>query len=277
LKKGLPNGVIQILALRLVRKIVARMANINLGINGPAFRSICVSITNAVTASIEVRRQIAVQPSQSKEWDLDFASLHDLDIDPTGRGGTPLQAYNEAGDVIQNGSRFIRVLFSSLVGSGSKGRTDVLPHASIPPIPRLLHIPQPAELHAYVRALGVLGDHEGIYSLAQWIAEFVDDIDIRVKEESGGRRRMRWVLCAIRVALERPKELKRDIKIDLHPAPQDLLRLVQEAFEKAVVKAVWAAWPGDAELAAYRDVSQNGSGVFVVDRATQIAHVDGRS
>ena len=80
------------------------------------------------------------------------------------------------------------------------------PGAFLPPsclLPRLLEVPNPATLHAFVRVLGIHRDWNCILDLVEWMSLFADEIYAITDEGLNGHRMMRRCLTSIRVFMER--------------------------------------------------------------------------
>lgn len=148
------------------------------------------------------------------------------------------------------GSQYLRKTFQDLVGTASKDASTHLPFDNVPLIPKLLATPNPAQLHAYVRALGLFGDHEGILSLAQWMRANHGELNKSAAEELGGSRRMRRVFVAMRLLLEQPnRDPALGMTTNAMPAADmELLELV--AREVASVEE-WGGWPSPREVEQY--------------------------
>lgn len=149
-----------------------------------------------------------------------------------------------------NGSQYLRKTFQELVGTASKEVSAHLPVDNVPPIPKLLATPKPAQLHAYIRALGLFGDNEGILSLAQWMRTHHWELNKSAAEELGGSRRMRRVFVAMRLLLEQPNRdpVLRMISTTFPAANIELIELV--AREVAGVDE-WGGWPTLQEVEQY--------------------------
>ncbi|KAF2658133.1 hypothetical protein K491DRAFT_653633 [Lophiostoma macrostomum CBS 122681] len=126
----------------------------------------------------------------------------------------------------------LRTLFRSLVNTDA-GTGDG------PVAPR---VPSPSVLHSYVRALGVLGDYEGIYSFTTWATNNFPLISGRASLQHGGPNMLRRTLVAVRVALDGRLEDRQS------PAPQELTQLISKQVESV---PEWGGWSSDEELERY--------------------------
>jgi hypothetical protein len=148
--------------------------------------------------------------------------------------------------------------FYKLVGRNTDEPAPSLPMGDskrrTPPLPRLLTTPSPNTCHNYVRALGALGDHNGLCQFVSWIA--INEAELRwlVDEEMGGRRRWRRMLTAIRVYLEAraiiPAEplASHARPVELPRASEDQLSLVKNTLESM---DSLGEWPSDDEVDDY--------------------------
>jgi len=69
-------------------------------------------------------------------------------------------------------------------------------------LPRLLEVPSPAQLHAFIRVLGLREDFTGIHALIEWMSRFAPELQVVADEAMNGRRLLRRCLIAARVFLE---------------------------------------------------------------------------
>ena len=135
--------------------------------------------------------------------------------------------------------------------------------AFLPPaclLPKLLEVPGPAHLHAFVRVLGLRRDYNGILDLIEWMSLFADDINTLTDEQSNGRTMMRRCLTAVRVFLERSWTQMRDLGIEpwvaeyggvvveAEPASVEIIKAVHQIISENVY---WGGWPSDEEVEEY--------------------------
>lgn len=125
------------------------------------------------------------------------------------------------------GSARLRTLFTELVSTS----LDTQPvRGSSLPIPA--HVPGPAQLHAYVRALGLLRDYEGLYSFSTWLARHNAEVTARAEAQHSGRKMLFRTLVALRVAVDGTEQRP--------GAPADISHLIRAQIE--LVKE-WGGWP----------------------------------
>lgn len=108
-------------------------------------------------------------------------------------------------------------------------------------IPKLLHIPDYAALHAFARALGTVGDDEGLLDLLSWMSQFSASLDELSEQRHNGPWMRQQTLLAVRVFLER-----------LHNSPIDLADSVkvQKAHDIVSETPGWI-WPTDEDVDDY--------------------------
>ncbi|KAH4955214.1 hypothetical protein HBI20_213390 [Parastagonospora nodorum] len=134
------------------------------------------------------------------------------------------------------GSRRLRTLFHTLVGADrdtQRGTTlDMEESNTIPP-----HIPSPADLHAYVRALGMLRDYEGLYSFSTWLTRHHTEVIALANAQYSGRRWLFTTLVALRAAVTGALEGGRHTRSG---APDDIVQLVMSQIDSV---EEWGGWP----------------------------------
>lgn len=142
------------------------------------------------------------------------------------------------------GSPRLRKLFHALVGANIDTR---LPNfisnqepSGTPP-----HIPGPAELHAYVRALGMLRDYEGLYSLSGWLTKHHAQVTARAEAQHSGSKLLYRTLVALRASvtgyLDRTDEQQDKVS-------EELLQLIRHQIESV---EAWGGWPSHEDVELY--------------------------
>ncbi|KAF1843936.1 uncharacterized protein K460DRAFT_418918 [Cucurbitaria berberidis CBS 394.84] len=106
----------------------------------------------------------------------------------------------DARNIFLTGSSRLRILFRGLVGANTDVQSTNPIRDSYDTIPP--HIPGPAELHAYVRALGTLHDYEGLYSFSTWLMKHHVEVRQRAEARYSGSRLLFRTLVALRAAVD---------------------------------------------------------------------------
>jgi len=231
-----------ILAAIMARQVIAHMKSIQLELDAVGFHHLCICMEKA---ALSARVMVKGKESDSSKGNIQI-QFRDEKAQRTNIA-LPLE---EAKWLLASGSQYLRTTFQELVGTSSKDALSPLPILDVPPIPKLLATPNPRQLHAYVRALGVLQDHEGIFSLAQWMHMHHKELYKLAVEELGGQSRLQTVFVAMRVLLEQPDEdgMVQNVGVELSPANPELVELVARE-----VRAVqeWGDWPSNERVQAY--------------------------
>lgn len=139
--------------------------------------------------------------------------------------------------------------------------------AFLPPgclLPRLLEVPHPSCLHAFVRILGLRRDYDGLLDLVEWMSLFADEINAVSDQSANGDRMIRRCLTAVRVFMERswitiekkeaetqgedPSSVRDELEMKAEPAPAAIVRAIQEIVKE---HRNWGGWPDQHEVAQY--------------------------
>nr|POE93255.1 hypothetical protein CFP56_19267 [Quercus suber]POE93259.1 hypothetical protein CFP56_19271 [Quercus suber] len=135
-------------------------------------------------------------------------------------------------------------------------------------LPRLLTVPHPWLLHAYVRALGWMGDHKALVMMMKWMIKHRVELATQMAQDRNGTSMMKKVLVAFRVFLERSwlsKSVGRKWAPGSEPQQaldqaQGSLQQFEDAAESTAIDEVkhliasvddWAGWPSDEDVACY--------------------------
>ncbi|KAF2716885.1 hypothetical protein K431DRAFT_278106 [Polychaeton citri CBS 116435] len=155
---------------------------------------------------------------------------------------------------------FLQNGFTKLIGVGkdfAMVESEIKSTGNLPP---LLHTPDPALLHAYVRVLGWLGCYEDLQRLIQWMALYKEELTAQMDRRKNGDKMMRRTIIAVRVFLERSWLTTDEEK---HPQTQVTRALMHELPARASSKAIndirsifedageWGSWPSDEEVEEY--------------------------
>lgn len=175
-------------------------------------------------------------------------------------------------DAIPHAALVLKREFSKLTGTpcDETSRNLILPSSSSSnddqvKSPQLLAIPFPALLHAYIRALGFLGDHDGLLNLVLWMREHHQQLKERQDLDRRGADMMRKALFALRASLQRswiPEEIMASDGFDAsdqthvtkflsrlrRPAEKELVERVREVVDEV---DVWQGWPSEEEVVGY--------------------------
>ncbi|KAL5045665.1 hypothetical protein BDW71DRAFT_77050 [Aspergillus fruticulosus] len=135
-------------------------------------------------------------------------------------------------------------------------------------VPAMHDVPSPAVLHAFVRALGLAEDSDGLLNLLRWMSQHALTLKKRSDEHTNGDMLMRRTIVAVRTFLEgywgrrRPAPVTYEPDFADHPAPSDYdVRkfsdpALQEAYDIVTTTEVWGSWPRDEEVWEYLEHAQ---------------------
>lgn len=133
----------------------------------------------------------------------------------------------------------LRALFNSLTNIKFGAGTLNVEHNDDQSLPS--HIPSPATLHAYVRALSILRDYEGLFSFATWLAMHHEDITARAEAQHAGTKHLFRTLVALRAAVDGAERAGAGASADL----AQLIRAQIESIEE------WGGWPAEHYVQMY--------------------------
>ncbi|TKA73906.1 hypothetical protein B0A49_05023 [Cryomyces minteri] len=252
---GVHPSINEIMTLKLMRRIMATMSKIGLDIDYTGFRQVCIGLERATIAALKITRQgrnLSSTGTEEGDVALDDFVYYD---------GSSTKVLQEATEVLTKGSTYIKVLFRALVGVGRMSDVaevyDTVGGDPERPIPRVLAGIHPVVLHSYVRALGRLGDRQGLLELAEWMAEYQEELNENIREANNGRRTLRLVLTSMRVFLDGTWE-RHQPGGTLARRPSGESVVPDELLEKVIglVDNVpeWGGWATDEEAESY---SQN--------------------
>ena len=250
-------------ARRLVIRVMGLMRSIHLEIDPICFIALCNVAENlAVNAWVEMREQAL----RGEEVDAELQSVGKL----FRRNNYP---------------RSLRQQFLELVGDQATSKE--MDDDGGPNLPSLVECPSPAILHAYIRALGWMGDYTGLLEIVQWMVKYQIKLQERRELDRNGEVVMRRAVVALRVFLERSwlvrprkdadgsdgtfggdptwtEKMKPALMTKPHlsgvQTSQKSLRRLQTAAEEKLVEQVkelvesiddWGGWPMDDEIYDY--------------------------
>ncbi|MCJ1257321.1 hypothetical protein MMC24_005146 [Lignoscripta atroalba] len=222
------------------------------------FQIVCVGFEKAIHACHRVllaRRKPSV--SILDMTSMDRIKLSDA-LDPSAL------LLNDAEQLIDNGLPRIKAIFKILVASEytltPRPGIEISTHEDLSPatlLPRLLEAPAPAQLHAFIRVLGLAQDYAGVLDLIRWTAQFALELKAVAEESKNGPRLMRRSLVATRVFTERSWtyfESDGDDELETAPgqsddgATEDIMQQIYHVIESV---EDWGGWPTDDEVEAY--------------------------
>ena len=246
-----------ILAWNHTRTVLRKMGNLGIELDFAGFQIVCVTLEKGIFAAA---RSLASANHNNAEHE----SLH------------------EVKQLLEEGLPFVKGLFKRLVSDRVSGETgsiagsgDLWPAAEL--LPRLLEVPSPAHLHAFIRVLGLREDHAGIQALVGWMSQFAPELQVMADEAMNGRRLLRRCLVAARVFLEqswaapfKPDQHCRSTETETNwqdnqvphegdkagGKPDVILDAptgghIQRVYEIVQKQEGWGGWPTDEEVEAY--------------------------
>lgn len=141
--------------------------------------------------------------------------------------------------------------------------------------PAMLQVPSPAVLHAFVRALGIAEDYDGLLDLLRWMSRSAPTLKDAADELLNGERMMRRTLVAVRVFLEGywetgssrylnhhhhvvTEHVRSGLGFEKQYSVSNAERqlefsdpYVQEAYDIIEQTELWGPWPTDDEVQEY--------------------------
>lgn len=253
-----------VLSWKLTLELLAHMEEIELELDFEGFQMICVNLEKTLRAchgilDYTTRRSVLITDLYC-ERETAVNKLSD----------TRRQLQNRAEAVLVEGPNRVKAIFRRLVSGYSKDvqqddNEGITPRGlsqqeTISPeylLPRLLEIPAPAQLHAFIRVLGLSKDYIGIQDLVKWMAHFDLEVKSVADELNNGSTMMRRALIAIRVFLERSWTYYGSAGDD---QKDGLAQIIDEGASEAILQKVyeiiesvegWGGWPTDDEVETY--------------------------
>ena len=170
--------------------------------------------------------------------------------------------------IVANGPGILKSCFEELVGAakgsgssistGLKEEREKNDFSSLTLLPKLLAVPHPAHLHAFIRVLGLHQDYDGILNVVQWMDRYAAEIHHhQTRQSMNGERAMRTTMVAVRVFLEGSWTFDDDDPVNddsgqaneaNKAAPADTIQQVIETIDR---QELWAGWPSDDEVESY--------------------------
>ena len=276
---------------QMICRLLNEMLNIDLAFDLEGFHLLCTGLEKAIFASERLSRSLHNQP-RNKPPSEDIKSYPDHVLS----NGLPL--LKEIFKDVVRGQSMQRKIPPSLMEEKSRidesveeqnsSDSDVIgdekkqdeeeeenirakpttePSAFLPPdclLPRLLEVPGPACLHAFIRILGLRRDYDGLLDLVEWVSLFADEINAVVDSMANGHRlRRRW-LTAIHVFMERswikfaqkdaqnrgqdPSTVRPEVEMKAEPAPAGIAKAIRDIVSE---NKKWGGWPDAQEIKDY--------------------------
>ena len=242
----------------MILSVLRHMGEIGLEVDCAGFQIVCVGLEKAIIAAT---RCISA-PSGLKSGDL---------------------VHSRAMEVLDTGHVFLKSLFKRLVFNGHPAfdlqqstEDDEAVPATAELLPRLLEVPAPAHLHAFIRVLGLREDFHGMQELIEWMSRFAPELQALAEEAANGQRMLRRCLVATRVFVEQswvtigqriredegfqqtgptPKAGKTDGQDDMQQQDSVWIacptEILDRIYETVVQTEQWGGWPTDEEVEAY--------------------------
>jgi hypothetical protein len=188
----------RIIAWRQILEVLAWMGRADMDLEITALQIICSALARAIEAA---------------HRDIEGAERGLKIVQQLGNAKSPLnpaKIYLTVSDMFQEGidllkKEFYRLVlpeeneFPSLANLSDSGPNSVEATAVLP---REFVVPAPAQLHAFIRVLGLAQDIDGLVALVNWMSRSAKDLKLAADERLGGRSLMRRAIVAIRVFLE---------------------------------------------------------------------------
>jgi hypothetical protein len=165
----------------------------------------------------------------------------------------------KADATLREGPGWMKEQFWTLT-EGARDSVPTLPEteATTTKMPSLYVVPRPALLHAYIRALGLFRDYDGLVELVQWMVRHRRELTKRRKMDRRGRVLMRRALIALRVFVEdrwedsRPELEDKEITVSASAEQVEEIRELVESVNH------WGGWPSDEEVEMYVEYGRGG-------------------
>ena len=251
------------LAWSAVCRILQQMEKIGLDIDFAGFHHLCTCLEKAVLAS-----QALIRLTKVSDFKLD--ECYDDKGDPHENSRTSLSYRIEAESVLSDGTRTLGKYFGRLVGFGTdlenlpsqehqgpecETQANIRDPSTL--LPRLLEVPHPSHLHAFIRVLGLQGDYNGLLGLVRWMRQFNMELESDAAESMNGKKLLRRCIIAVRVFLERSwlfldGEASYSALADRggvdDEAPEEIW---QKVFKLVETQESWGGWPTDEDVEEY--------------------------
>ena len=263
---------------RLICRLVDEMKELDLPVDLEGFLILCLALEKSIFAAEKLSRTESyrqhmrhgkVDDDIRKSVDLVVSSalslikaiFKDTVVADERQQNIPRSFVNEKSEIdneIERPDAIAERLDEGTEHDESRESKAFLPPACL--LPKLLQVPGPAELHAFIRVLGLRQDYNGILDLIEWMSLFADDINALADEQRNGRTIMRRCLTAVRVFLERSWMQMRQsgfetwiaeyggTVIEADPTSVEIISAVHEII---LENKHWGGWPSDEEVEEY--------------------------
>ena len=263
---------------RLICRLLDEMKELDLPVDLEGFLILCIALEKSIFAAEKLSRTEPyhrhmrhgkVDEDTKKSVDLVLSSalslikaiFKDTVIADERQQNIPSSLVNEKSEIDNEIER--TDAGPERLDDGTEHDESMESKAFLPPaclLPKLLQVPGPAELHAFVRVLGLRRDYNGILDLIEWMSLFAEDINALADEQRNGRRMMRRCLTAVRVFSERSWVQMRQSGYELwiaehggtvveaDPASMDIISAIHEII---LENKHWGGWPSDGEVEEY--------------------------
>ena len=258
------QSVQDIWAWNIMCDLLHQLRKIGLELDLQGFQIVCVALEKAVFASeslIQASRKPVVSPVE-ESGACESSKLRTLE--------SHTRVRLDAEQILLGGLPHVKKIFKDLVDldvvqgdSASSGSSEVSSwvqaHGTLAPnalLPRLLEVPVPSQLHAFIRVLGLRADYSGLLDLMHWMSRFAPELRAAADEAANGARMTRRCVIAIRVFLERSwsdgddgaEAGNEELESNHRQAPENVIEKVYEIIEG---NEQWGGWPSDEEVEKY--------------------------
>jgi len=151
----------------------------------------------------------------------------------------------DARHILSTGPPRLRRLFHNLVGANMDMQTSNPASDNDNANALHPHIPGPAQLHAYVRALGTLRDYERLYSFSTWLTRHHVPVTTRADAQHSGSKLLFRTLVALRAAVTGSLDGQKDKN---YRVPDEIVQLIKTQIEDV---EEWGGWPGQEWVDLY--------------------------
>ena len=233
-----------LLSWKAICYLLRQMQEIGLDIDFQGFLFLCLGLRKAILAS---RKLLQATETQAIEADRTESARSSNEL--------------EAERVLATGLKMVKKHFRRLVGTNSSSsystpRASELSRESDPAnadteLPRLLEVPQPSHLHAFIRLLGICEDYIGLLDLVLWMSHYTFEIQAAVSEPLNGRSQFRLCVIAIRCVLERHRQFVGCEGADTEKGPDKHEEIFHQIIAIVEKNESWGGWPNDDEVMGY--------------------------